>query len=131
MIILPLGESVADFRANYSVPVEAIVYGGAQGYEGALNNGGEELALLRPDTPDNVGGEIIVPMIDVDVVNYRDSDYWPASGGGVTLEKFNLPGFSDDPINWRAGADVGGSPGPCPKGCSTISGRFRTSPRRR
>ena len=33
----------------------------------------------------------------------------------MSLEKFNLEGFSDDPINWMAGS-AGGSPGTTPDG---------------
>ena len=116
LLVLPIGSDVAAFRAANSVPVGVVIYGGAQGYTGALNNGGEELVLLRPDRPDDVGGVIIVPKIVVDVVNYRDSDFWPAAGDGVSLEKFNLEGFSDDPINWRPSADLGGTPGTTPEG---------------
>ncbi|MGI9244017.1 MAG: lamin tail domain-containing protein [Verrucomicrobiales bacterium] len=116
VVILPRGVSEAAFRAANNVPEEAFVIGGTRGYLGALNNGGEELARLRPDTPDNVGGEIIVPMIAVDVVNYRDSDFWPDGGAGISLEKFDLSGFSDDPIYWRSSAEVGGNPGTVPEG---------------
>ena len=115
VLILPASADAAAFRAANGVPAEVVIYGGAQGYSGALNNAGEELALLMPDRPDVVGGNIIVPLIAIDVVNYRDSDFWPAAGAGVTLEKFNLSGFSDDPINWRAGA-AGGTPGTTPEG---------------
>ncbi len=119
VIILPKDTDAAAFRAANSVPAEpaAFVIGGLQGYQGALNNGGEELTLLMPDKPDLVPGEgTIVPQIAVDVVNYRDSDFWPDAGGGVTLEKFNLSGFSDDPINWRSGTPDGGTPGTVPEG---------------
>lgn len=109
VIILPQNADAAAFRAANSLPPEPEVYviGGVDGYAGALNNAGEELVLLKPDAPDAA----LVPMFVIDLVNYGDSDLWPTAGAGVTLEKINLAGFSDDPINWRASPASGGSPG--------------------
>jgi len=114
IVILPQGTDVSAFKATFGVPAEVMVYGGAQGFQGGLRDGGEELVLLRPDNPDMVGGDIIVPQIAVDVVNFQDSDFWPAAGNGVTLEKVNLQGFSDDPANWTASTDTNGTPGTLP-----------------
>ena len=49
-------------------------------------------------------------------MNFLDSDFWPVVGAGMTLEKFNLPGFSDDPIHWMASAAANGTPGTVPEG---------------
>lgn len=113
VIILPQGTDAADFRNANNVPAEPEVYviGGADGYVGALNNGGEELVLLKPDAPDLN----LTPHFVIDLVNYRDSEFWPSAGGGITYEKINPSGFSDDPINWRASPVAGGSPGTTPE----------------
>lgn len=114
VVILPFGTDEADFMTANNIAADdpmVVVFGGTDGYVGALNNGGEELALLRPDNPDSVNGVTIVPMIAVDIVNYGDSDFWPVAGEAATLEKTTFAGFSDDPINWSASATPGGTPG--------------------
>ena len=116
VVILPLNTNVESFRLSYNVPDDpnVIVIGAGDGYLGALNNGGEELALLRPDKPDQVNGATIVPLILVDLVNYNDAPEWPSTEAGLSLEKIAVDGFSDDPIHWRASAAADGTPGVVP-----------------
>jgi hypothetical protein len=70
-------------------------------FHGSLSNGGERLALI-----DRRGRTIVS-------VDYQDSDGWPtaADGHGYSLEIFNPNGDPDDPANWRASVQPGGSPG--------------------
>ncbi|MFP6873268.1 MAG: lamin tail domain-containing protein [Verrucomicrobiales bacterium] len=111
VVIIPHGVSVAAFRNQYSVPDNVSVFGDAEGYIGALNNGGEELALLRPDKPDQVPGQgIIVPKIEVDVVRYDDDAPWP-SGEGKSIERIDESAFGDDPVNWQTSYSGSGTPG--------------------
>ena len=70
-------------------------------FGGNLANGGERLALK-----DRNGRTIIS-------VDYDDEGAWPAAadGGGHSLEIIDVNGNPDDPANWRASAQTGGSPG--------------------
>lgn len=70
-------------------------------YSGSLSNKGERLTLL--DTANRV----------ILSVNYGDGRGWPASadGGGHSLELIDALADPDDPTNWRASLDPGGSPG--------------------
>ena len=99
----------ATFTAKYSVPGAVAVHGP---FTGALNNGGERVALAKPGTPylDDLS-QIVVPYIDVDAVTYDDIAPWPAvAGNGKAMERVNAFAFADDPQNWQASA-VGGSIG--------------------
>ena len=70
-------------------------------YGGSLSNGGERLALSDRN------GRTITS------VAYRDASGWPkaADGGGRSLEVIDPNGDPNDPANWRASVNVGGSPG--------------------
>ncbi len=70
-------------------------------YDGSLANGGERLALL-----DGANRTIVS-------VDYSDAAGWPADadGAGRSLEMTNPSGDPDDPGNWQASAQPGGSPG--------------------
>jgi hypothetical protein len=54
-------------------------------------------------------------------MTYADSAGWPkaADGHGRTLERRNMTGMADDPVNWYAGC-MGGSPGTAPGPCSEM-----------
>ena len=111
VVIIPQGVSAEAFRNQYGVPAGVRIFGDNDGFVGALNNGGEELALLRPDKPDQVPGQgIIVPMIAVDVVTYDNDSLWP-SGEGNSIERIDESAFGDDPANWQASFSEGGTPG--------------------
>ncbi|MEO7317708.1 MAG: lamin tail domain-containing protein, partial [Chthoniobacteraceae bacterium] len=99
----------ATFSAKYSVPGAVAVHGP---FTGALNNGGERVALAKPGVPylDNLS-QVVVPYIDVDAVTYDDIAPWPAvAANGKAMERVNAFAFADDPQNWQASA-VGGSIG--------------------
>jgi hypothetical protein len=83
------------FAARYP----GVVVGGR--FSGNLNNAGERLAIH------DRFGQLIVS------VDYRDDNGWPtaADGLGYSLEIVNPLGDPDDPANWRASANVNGTPG--------------------
>jgi len=68
---------------------------------GALNNNSDHIILRDP-----AGGV----MAEVD---YDDGGKWPtaADGAGHSLAKLNLRGDPNDPDNWRASLQPGGTPG--------------------
>lgn len=70
-------------------------------YAGALNNGGERIALL------DRAGRVVT------AVTYRDGGPWPeeADGDGHSLEFTRLEGHPDEPAHWQASARIGGTPG--------------------
>ncbi len=70
-------------------------------FGGNLSNGGENLALLE-----GLGRTIIS-------VDYDDSNGWPTEpyGDGKSLVLIDSAGDSNDPTNWAASAQDGGSPG--------------------
>lgn len=85
------------FRAKYSVPASVPILGA---YAGSLQNGGERLALERPDPPDTNGLASIV----VDEVRYRDQAPWPlsADGAGPSLQRRAPTAYGNEPTNWFA-----------------------------
>jgi hypothetical protein len=95
----------AAFAAAYNVPAGVPVFGP---YSGALDNGGETIALARPDAPNGA----TVPYIPVDSVTYDDVAPWPTEpdGSGPSLERLSGPTFADDPVLWQA-SPSGGTPG--------------------
>ncbi|HEX2474207.1 MAG TPA: CotH kinase family protein, partial [Lacipirellulaceae bacterium] len=68
---------------------------------GNLSNSGEMISLL------DAAGALIVS------VEYRDTSPWPAAadGTGPSLEVIDPEGDLNDPTNWRASQQSGGSPG--------------------
>ncbi len=96
------------FRTTYNVPAVVAVYGP---YPGKLDNGGEPLRIRLseasgiPDTPDL--------LVAVDTVIYSDNPPWSASADGLgnSLERTVPRGYGGEPLNWRASASTGGTPG--------------------
>ncbi|MGH9809221.1 MAG: lamin tail domain-containing protein, partial [Terriglobia bacterium] len=70
-------------------------------YSGTLSDSSDDVVLL------DASNQII------DQVNYSDSEPWPvrADGAGSTLELISTSGSSNDPANWRASYEYGGTPG--------------------
>ncbi len=110
VVIIPQGVSEAAFRTQYSVPVGVTIYGDANGYVGALNNGGEEIALLRPDKPDLVMGQFVTPLIQVDSITYDDAAPWPTTAG-KSIERIDENAFGDEASNWQVSFAAVGTPG--------------------
>ena len=88
--------NTAAFAARYGAVANV-----AGVFTGALGNGGDTIALVN-----GIGAVI-------ETVEYSDSTAWPgrAQGSGSSLERVDLTGDSNDPDNWRASAEYGGSPG--------------------
>lgn len=105
-VILVVPEDPAIFRTRYDLPPEVQVVGP---YIGALDNAGEDLILSRPGTPEPDG---TVPAIQVDRVNYKDGNLWPATadGLGASLARRETAHYGNDVANWM-GDISGGSPG--------------------
>jgi hypothetical protein len=70
-------------------------------YKNSLANSGERIVLA------DAFGRTITS------VEYKNSEPWPplADGRGYSLELIDARGNPNDPANWRASADYGGSPG--------------------
>jgi hypothetical protein len=94
-IVLVRDSDVLAFEALYP----SVTIGGV--YSGALNNGGEVLELT--DTYDAV----------LVYLEYDDEAPWPTSpdGFGFSLVIIDPAGDPNDPYNWRASTNSGGSPG--------------------
>ena len=69
-------------------------------YQGKLNNAGEKVLL-------SFGREILHS------ITYNDAGLWPslADGAGSSLEIVDPSGDKNDPANWRASREFGGTPG--------------------
>ena len=90
-----LVNNAAAFAERYPAVSISGVYGGR------LSNKGEELTLQDP------AGNIVLTMA------YDDENGWPVSpdGRGDSLVLINPAGDPNDPKNWRASANLYGSPG--------------------
>ncbi|MBN1676119.1 MAG: lamin tail domain-containing protein [Kiritimatiellae bacterium] len=104
--VLVVATNDAAFRSRYGIPAGIRIFGP---YAGRLNNGGESVKLWRPGEPDEAG----VPWILADRVKYNDNDPWPesADGGGPSLERQDPAAYGNDPANWAASVNAGGTPG--------------------
>jgi hypothetical protein len=104
--------ALAAFRARYSVPSGTPVVGP---WLGRLDNAGEALELVRPDTPQlpphpDAG---YVPQIVVDRVSYGTALPWPAANGnGSSLQRRSVVAYGNDPANWIAAAPTPGDATP-------------------
>lgn len=97
--------ALAQFRTRYGTN-----YALVGPYNGRLDNGGESVELVRPDTPQPDGS---VPSILVEKVVYSDRAPWPinADGLGMSLQRVSATGYANDPTNWVAAAPAPGAYG--------------------
>jgi len=103
--------ALASFLSKYSVPPGVAIYGP---YRGKLDNGGESVALTRPDAPSPPGAPDagFVPAVVVDKIEYRDSAPWPAGavdGGGLSLQRKSGALYGNEPLNWVASLPTPGA----------------------
>jgi len=82
-------------------------------WSGNLSNGGERLALEKPQASDIPGDPSAISWIVIDQVYYSDYHPWPAEadGQGASLTRlypFNPARSGDDPTNWTAAAPTPG-----------------------
>ena len=97
--------SLGAFRGRYGLSTNVPIYGP---YAGHLDDGGAQVELRSPSTPDAVTG--LAPMVLMDRVQYGVTGPWPttARGTGASLQRKTLTGFGNDPTNWfAAGASAG------------------------
>ena len=91
------------YRSKYIIPETVIIVGP---YSGKLDNNGESIRLLRPDTPvgapDPDAG--FVPYLHVDEVQYDNELPWPreADGLGAGLQRIHLASDGSDSDNWSS-----------------------------
>jgi hypothetical protein len=92
---LVLASNPAAFLSRYPGVAVAGAYGGQ------LSNGGEKVTLK-----DASGATVFS-------VDYDDEGFWPIApdGFGWSLVALDPGGDLDSPLNWRASAQIGGSPG--------------------
>lgn len=104
---------LAAFRSLHGLPVSLPIYGP---YSGRLDNGGERIELLQPDTPQATDG--FVPYVLVDAVTYGDAAPWPYAGGGdgASLQRAVALEFGNDAGNWTAAGPTAGRANPVQPG---------------
>jgi len=105
--VLPAGESVyvggvepSQLRGQYELAVATRVLGP---FDGRLNNVGESVQLLRPDSPQTLPPDIgLVPYILVEKVKYSATAPWPVlpGQGGVPIQRVNLSAYGNTAMNW-------------------------------
>jgi len=109
--------AAAAFRTRYNT--DAPLLGP---YSGRLDNAGETIELLRPDTPQlpphpDAG---YVPYVLVEKISYLPWAPWPveAAGQGASLQRIIPANYGNDPVNWRGWTPTAGSANVVPPVCS-------------
>ncbi|HLX63332.1 MAG TPA: C25 family cysteine peptidase [Planctomycetota bacterium] len=113
-LIIATALDPATFRTKYNVPAAVQIFGP---YTGNLQDDGETISLQKPDVPYYDSNNVLqVPYVTVDAVKYAAAAPWPvqAAGTGYALERIDCTQYGNDPINWRAGTVLGGTPGRFP-----------------
>ncbi len=99
----------AAFLEQYGVPFGVSVIGP---YAAALSNAGEQIGLVRPDTPQSQQQPEAgyVPYLVVDEVQYLDDWPWSAEadGTGLSLQRRAPHLYGNEPLNWEAALPTAG-----------------------
>ena len=107
--IPPLGRLIVTelepnvYRSKFEIPDTVTILGP---YTGKLDNNGETIRLLRPDSPvmapDPDAG--FVPYLHVDEVKYNNELPWPreADGLGAGLQRLDLAKDGSEAANWTS-----------------------------
>jgi hypothetical protein len=107
--------ALANFRSKYGIGTNILIFGP---YDGHLDNSGETVQLLQPDSPQTVPHPDagFVPYVLVEAPTYTNALPWPlgANGTGFSLQRRNLGSYANDPVNW-----VACSPNPGTRNCVT------------
>jgi len=103
LLVVPITPET--FRAKYSLPATLKIFGP---WTNALNNAGETIELLYPDTPQrpprpDAG---LVPYVLMEEVSYLPRAPWPAAadGFGPALRRKDTKLWANDPASWEAEA---------------------------
>lgn len=118
--LLVVGIDPALFRARYSIANSIPIFGP---WTNSLANGGELIALYKPDPPQqpphpDAG---FVPYVLVEEIQYSPDPPWPAGAAGLgpALRRRDITRFGNDPANWELGATAPPTP---PELTSRIAG---------
>ena len=99
------GIELSQLRAQYELDKSIKVLGP---FDGRLNNAGESVQLLRPDSPQTLPPNIgLVPYILVEKVKYSSTAPWPVmpGQGGVPIQRINLSAYGNTSSNWAKPGD--------------------------
>ena len=101
--------ALAEFVSRYGVSNNVPIYGP---YSGHLANGGESLALYKPDAPLKPPSldAGYVPYVLVEQINYLAAAPWPAraNGTGSSLQRLIAGAYGNEPTNWFVAAPTAG-----------------------
>src|SRR5205823_7275443 len=94
------------FRARYASAGSGAPILGP--YSGKLGNRSDRVALEKPQYPDLPGEPY--SWVIVDEVIYGNQSPWPiaANGSGSSLERTDIAGSGNNPLNWKAAAPTPG-----------------------
>ncbi len=95
--------ALAAFQSRYALDFAAAILGPWQGH---LNNGGDEIRLLKTDEPEPAPSPDagFVPYVLAEQIAYSGQSPWPTNtaGTGLALVRRDERAFGDDPANWLA-----------------------------
>ena len=100
-------DKTTGFRDHYGIDNSVILIGG---YSGSLNDSGETIQLMRPDSP-AANEPDFFPMLIEDTVTYSNISPWVTepAGTGSSLTRVNLTAWGEDAGNFGADGPTPGS----------------------